>query len=119
MILALTVVAGACGAVARYLVDYLLGRRWPDAFPGPTVLINVTGCLLIGVVAGAVIATGAGADWQTVVGTGFCGGYTTFSTASVETVRSGGGRRAVTYAGVTLVGSVAACAVGVWLGSLI
>lgn len=102
--------------MARYLVDDFSRRRWPTAFPGPTFVINVTGSLLIGVIAGLVMFAGADHDWLTVIGTGFCGGYTTFSTAMIETLRAG--RRGVGYAALTLAGSVAACAVGLWLGWL-
>lgn len=112
MIPALVIVAGALGAVARYIVDEASKRRWPGAFPGPVFTINVTGSLLIGVIAGIVMYHAASADWEAVIGTGFCGGYTTFSTSVLDTVRTGG-RRGVAYAALTLVGSVAACAVGI------
>jgi fluoride ion exporter CrcB/FEX len=46
--------------------------------------INVTGSFVLGVLAGAVLFHGQPSAWQTVLGTGFCGGYTTFSTASFE-----------------------------------
>lgn len=118
MIFLLTVVAGAVGAVARYLVDDVARRRWPGAFPGPTFAINLTGCLIIGFVAGLVMFAGASHDWLVVLGTGLCGGYTTFSTAAVETIRAGG-RRGVVYGAGTLIGSVAACALGLWLGRLV
>ncbi|ALG83528.1 fluoride efflux transporter FluC [Gordonia phthalatica] len=118
MIFLLTVFAGAVGAVARYLVDDAAKRRWPGVFPGPTFAINITGCLTIGFIAGLVLFAGASHDWLMVVGTGFCGGYTTFSTAAVETIRDGG-RRGVVYGAGTLIGSVAACALGLWLGWLV
>lgn len=118
MIVLLTVIAGALGAVARYQIDDSSKRRWPSAFPGPTFAINLTGCLVIGFVAGLVMFAGASHDWLVVVGTGFCGGYTTFSTAAVETIRAEG-RRGVIYGVGTLVGSVAACAFGLWLGWLV
>lgn len=111
MIGLLVVVAGAVGSVARFVVDEFGRRRWPGAFPGPVVAINVVGSLVIGVVAGVVMFHGGSSDWQAVVGTGFCGGYTTFSTSVLETVR-GGGRRGLWYAAITLIGSVGACAAG-------
>ncbi|EGD55051.1 fluoride efflux transporter FluC [Gordonia neofelifaecis] len=118
MIFGVTVLAGALGAVARYLVDYYSRRRWPSAFPGPTFAINLGGSLLIGFIAGLVMFAGVGHGWQVVIGTGFCGGFTTFSTAAVETVRAEG-RRAVVYGVGTLVGSVVACGIGIWLGGLV
>jgi CrcB protein len=83
-----------------------------------TVVINITGSLLLGVLAGAVLFHDQSSTWQTVLGTGFCGGYTTFSTASFETVRLiQQGRRtlALLNAGISLVVSVAACAAGLAL----
>lgn len=87
MIIVLTLVAGAAGAVTRFLVDAEVKRRLPTPFPWATFGINVTGSLLLGVLAGAVLFHDQPSAWQTVLGTGFCGGYTTFSTASFETVR--------------------------------
>ncbi|MGO3326287.1 fluoride efflux transporter FluC [Gordonia sp. (in: high G+C Gram-positive bacteria)] len=116
MIPALVVLAGALGAVARFVVDDVSRRRWPGTFPGPVFAINVTGSLLIGVTAGIVMFHGASSDWEAVIGTGFCGGYTTFSTSVLDTVRTGG-RRGLMYAMLTLVGSVGACVVGLALAS--
>lgn len=118
MIPALTLLAGASGALARFLVDALIKQRWRSPFPLGTVVINVTGSLLLGVLAGLVLFHGQSSVWQTVVGTGFCGGYTTFSTASFETVRLVQQDRrmlALTNAIGSLVSSVAACTVGLAL----
>ncbi|MCF8603185.1 CrcB family protein [Gordonia sp. HY442] len=117
MIAALVVIAGALGSVVRFVVDDVSRRRWPGAFGGPVLAINVTGSLLIGVTAGIVMFHGASSDWQAVVGTGFCGGYTTFSTSVLDTLRTGG-RRGLLYAMLTLVGSVGACAIGLALASV-
>lgn len=118
MIVVLTLLAGASGAVARFVVDSSIKRRWPSPFPLATVTINVTGSLLLGILAGLVLFAGEPAAWQTVIGTGFCGGYTTFSTASFETVRLVQQNRpglALLNAVVSLVVSVAACAAGLAL----
>ena len=115
MIVILTFLAGATGAVTRFLLDSSIKRRWQSPFPWATVIINVTGSLLLGVLAGLVLFHGQSATWQTVVGTGFCGGYTTFSTASFETVRLVQQNRrllALLNAIGSLVLSVAACAGG-------
>lgn len=115
MIVVLTLVAGACGAVVRFVLDALVKQHWRSPFPLGTVVINVTGSLLLGVLAGLVLFGGQPAVWQTVLGTGFCGGYTTFSTASFETVRLVQQERSM-YALANAVGSlvlsVAACAAG-------
>lgn len=110
-------IAGALGAVLRFVVDGSL-QRFRERFPWGTLLINVTGSFIIGVLAGAVIFHGAPDELKAVAGTGFCGGYTTFSTASVETVRLAQQRRpvaALTYAGTSLGGSVLGCVLGLLL----
>ncbi len=91
MLALLVALGGALGAVARYTSDLAIRRRWATRFPIATVAINVTGSLLLGVLAGLTIHgfvhAGWGADAVTVAGTGFCGGYTTFSTATFESVQ--------------------------------
>lgn len=81
MIPLLIAVAGGLGAASRLVVDGIVRSRVSTTFPWATVLINVSGSFLLGVLVGL----GAGDHWQAVVGTGFLGGYTTFSTASFET----------------------------------
>jgi CrcB protein len=85
--------AGGVGAMTRYVVDSGIRSRWPTTFPVGTLLINVSGSLILGVLTGLVIAHGAATDLRTIAGVGFCGGYTTFSAASVETVRLAEARR--------------------------
>lgn len=85
---ALLVVAGAVvGAPMRYLVDLLVQSRHDSVFPWGTLTVNAIGSLVLGGVAGALSAS-AGPSWLlTLVGTGFCGALTTFSTFSFETLR--------------------------------
>jgi CrcB protein len=118
MIAILTFLAGASGALTRFLLDAWTKQRWRSSFPLATVVINVTGSLLLGVLAGVVLFHGQSSTWQTIVGTGFCGGYTTFSTASFETVRlveRGERKLALLNAIGSLVLSVAGCAAGLAL----
>jgi len=111
----LVALVGGLGAATRFVVDGWFRGRWAGRLPLATITINVTGSLLIGALAGA-LGTGAlPVTWYTVAATGFCGGYTTFSTAMVETVRlaqAGDRRRAVTNALGTLVLTVAAASLG-------
>ena len=120
MITTLAVLASAVGALLRLTVDSVVKVRWPTPTPWATVGINITGSAIIGAAAGAVLFHDAPTALQSIVGTGFCGGYTTFSTASFETVRlaqQGERRRAALYAVVSLIGSVAACAAGMLAAS--
>lgn len=73
--------AGGSGAGARFLVDSWVRPRVPASLPWSTHLINISGSLLLGLIVGA----GTGDSWHAIAGMGFLGGYTTFSTASVET----------------------------------
>ena len=114
-------VAGGLGAVSRMVLDGVLRARFRIAFPLGTTVINVTGSFLLGLVTGLAIANGLPAEWRAVIGTGFLGGYTTFSTASYETVRLAQQRRyraaAFNAFGMMLL-ALAAAGLGLWLGSL-
>ena len=87
MTVVLLSVAGALGAVSRFALDGVVRARYAPRFPYGTLLVNVSGSVLLGVLTGLVLFHGAAGEVRTVLGAGFCGGYTTFSTASVETVR--------------------------------
>ncbi|MDQ6837806.1 MAG: CrcB family protein [Actinomycetota bacterium] len=113
--------AGSAGGVVRFLVDGAVTDRFATRVPLGTMFINVTGSLVLGVLVGLVAFDGTPDLWQTVAGTGFCGGYTTFSTASFETVRLiqvRAYRVALLSGGGTLVLSVGAAAVGMALSQL-
>lgn len=87
MLIASLLIAGAIGAPARYLVDELVMARHPGGFPWGTLVVNISGSLLLGVVTGLARYHGLGPIPKTAIGVGFCGAYTTFSTFSYETVR--------------------------------
>lgn len=78
---------GAAGAAARFALDGALTSRRSGTFPLATLLINVTGSALLGVLTGLVLFQHLPDGWRVVLGTGFCGGFTTFSTVSVASVR--------------------------------
>jgi CrcB protein len=83
----LVLVGAAVGAPVRYLTDVLVQSRHSSLMPWGTLVVNATGSLLLGGTAGFVDASG-GHDWLlALVGTGFCGALTTFSTFSFETLR--------------------------------
>ena len=81
------VVAAAIGAVLRYVIDGAIIDRTEGLFPWGTFVINVTGSLILGVMTGLGLYHGLTTAPRLVVGTGFCGAYTTFSTFTYETVR--------------------------------
>jgi CrcB protein len=112
----LVALLGGAGAAARFWVDGAIRARGRTILPIATITINVTGSLLIGLIAGAHLYRGLPGTWELLLATGFCGGYTTFSTAMVETVRLAEaderGRAVLNVLG-TLVVTVGAAAAGV------
>lgn len=118
MTILLVALGGAVGAAARFVVDGWFRGRWALRVPLATMTINVTGSFLIGLLAGAWSAGALTAGPYALAATGFCGGYTTFSTAMVENVRlvqAGDPRRATLNALGSLVLTVLAAGAGVAL----
>ncbi len=116
---AVLVVAGGLGAGLRYVIDVLVMRGREDAFPLGILIVNVTGSLALGIVAG--LGATIGDDTVAVVGIGLLGGYTTFSTVSVDSaVLAQGPRRSWAWMnlGVTVLAAVLAAALGVAIGGL-
>lgn len=120
MITVLMALAGGLGAVLRFTFDSLIATRNRTTMPLGTVVINVAGSLLLGFVTGWVVFAGGPTPVKTVIGTGLLGGFTTFSTASVETARLiRAERRAVAFVhatGMCLL-AVAAAGLGLWLAA--
>lgn len=85
MTVILVVLGGAIGAPSRYLIDRLVQQRHDGVFPWGTLTVNLIGCLVLGLLAGA--AGQLPKEVVTFVGTGFCGALTTFSTFGFETTR--------------------------------
>lgn len=84
----LLVVAGAMvGAPLRYLTDRAVQSRHDAVFPWGTFTVNLAGCLVLGVLTGAVAAGAASSRAALLLGTGLCGALTTYSTFSYETLR--------------------------------
>lgn len=121
MIYVLIALGGALGSIARYWLSGVVETQVGSAFPWGTFLVNLSGCILIGFFAGL---GSAGARWfagqeaRALLLVGLCGGYTTFSAFSLQTLellRAGDGLRAVGYT----LASVIVCLLGVWLGQLL
>ena len=111
----LVALSGGIGAMARALVIHHVGVRRSDPLPLGTVVVNASGSLLLGLLTGFSLYHGFGPKDLSVFGVGLCGGYTTWSTASWESVhlaRSGHRREAVVYTLGGLVVCLAAAAAG-------
>jgi CrcB protein len=80
-------VGGGLGALGRYALEGLIAPRQRGPFPLSTLLVNVSGSLLLGILAGIALTGRLGPSWLAFLGTGLVGGYTTFSTFTYETVR--------------------------------
>lgn len=111
MIPLLVALGAAVGAPLRYATDLLVRSRVGGRFPWGTFTVNVAGSFVLGLVLGA----GASPTVTALVGTGFCGALTTYSTFGWETVRLGadGHRR---LAAINAVGSALACLAAAGLG---
>lgn len=107
---------GALGSVARYLLTSLIQTRTVDPFPLGTLIVNLTGSILLGFLLRYALETPAiSPDMRGFLATGICGGYTTFSAFSYETaalIEDGDWRRAGLYVGLSVTLSLA----GTFLG---
>ncbi|MCF2585727.1 fluoride efflux transporter CrcB [Brevibacterium sp. UCMA 11752] len=114
--------AGGIGTAARMLLDGIIKSRVSSGIPWGTIVINVSGSLVLGLLTGLASDQILPESWHLVIGTGFLGGYTTFSTASFETVRLIQERRwafSLFNCLGTLVLATAAAGLGLWIGGLI
>jgi len=102
---------GGLGAVARFSLDRAVSRRVARPFPVGTLVVNLTGALLLGFLAGLALSP----HLALLAGTGFVGSYTTFSTWMLETQRLGEERQIVS-AFANIVVSVALGLAAAWLG---
>jgi fluoride exporter len=118
------VVAGAVGAVLRYLVDHAVQRRvgaGGSDFPLGILVVNLTGSFVLGLVTGLALHHGDPPVLTTVIGTGLIGAYTTFSTLTFDTVslaENGEWNGASMNVLVSMVLGLGAAAAGLALGSL-
>jgi len=107
-------IGSALGGVARYAMTTIVNDRANAAFPVGTLAVNVLGCLMIGILVQLLTGRMSPAV-QLLLTTGFCGGFTTFSTfsfESIELVQAGLWQRAVAYVLLSVAGGLGAF----WLG---
>ncbi|HWK43180.1 MAG TPA: fluoride efflux transporter CrcB [Stellaceae bacterium] len=114
-------IGSALGGMGRYWTGLAVTRLLPVPFPWGTLLINVLGSFVIGLFASLTDADGrypVGVTLRLFVMVGLCGGYTTFSSFSLQTLTLMQDNRML-EAGLNVLGSVVLCLVAVWLGSLL
>ncbi len=108
----------AAGGVARFLLTTVVQDRWSSSFPAGTLVVNVLGCIALGFISYLVLETGEfSPTTRALLTTGFCGGFTTFSTFAMETIRAaeeGALQRAMVYVGSSVIAGLA----GIWIGAL-
>ena len=107
--------AGAVGAPSRYLLDRFIQHRMGRQWPLGTLTVNVVGSFLLGLISGLALYRSFPSDLKVVLGTGFCGAFTTFSTFTFETTRlaeEGAWRQAGEYLLLTMGVGIGAAAVG-------
>ncbi|HEY2330031.1 MAG TPA: fluoride efflux transporter CrcB [Verrucomicrobiae bacterium] len=116
-------IGGAFGSVGRYWLSGLVAARFGETFPWGTLVVNVTGSFLIGVLAAFAAPEGRMDSPSRAFATqflmiGVCGGYTTFSSFSLQTLNLLRDREWL-YAGGNVLSSIALCMAAVWLGFLL
>jgi len=115
------VIAAAVGAPLRYLVDGAIAERAEGVFPWGTFVVNASGSLVLGVLTGLGLYHAFPRVPKVILGTGFCGAYTTFSTFTYETVElleEGALNEAARNAFGTLIVGAGAAALGLALAAL-
>ena len=109
---------GGLGAVARFMMDRAVSRRTKGSFPYGTLVVNISGAVLLGFLSGLVLSHGV----AMLAGTAFLGAYTTFSTWMLETQRLTDERQiwpAAANIVVSVVLGLSAAAAGQWVASLL
>lgn len=106
------------GGVCRYLLSMLVQSKSPSAFPYGTLMVNLSGCLLIGILFGFFERTQVSIEWRLLLVTGILGGFTTFSAFSGETynlIKSGNSGNAILYVALSVVLGISLTFLGAWI----
>lgn len=111
---------GFAGSAARYSVGLVAARHIGGSFPNGTLIVNLVGSLMIGLLAGYFVKTQHSNMASLVLITGFCGGFTTFSTFSLDNLRLLKDQMFVSFAiyGLgSLIGGLMLCGLGYWIAA--
>ncbi|HTV47937.1 MAG TPA: fluoride efflux transporter CrcB [Phycisphaerae bacterium] len=114
----LVAIGSALGGVSRFWFSGLIANRFGQSFPWGTLFVNVTGSFIIGLFATLTAPEGrwlVGPSGRNFFMTGFCGGYTTFSSFSLQTLSLAQDEEWL-YAGGNAVLNLVLCLLAVWLG---
>ncbi len=110
-------IGGMLGSLARYFTATGVARILPASFPYGTFAVNVFGCLIIGLIYGLSARSNfLSPDWRLFLATGFCGGFTTFSSFSYEFVallQNGDALTGASYIFLSMFAGFAATAAGI------
>lgn len=110
---------GFAGTVSRYLLTRFINNNFPITFPLGTYAVNIFGCLLIGIIMGLSFQSSVNTQTRLMLATGFCGGFTTFSTYSLEIFelyQRGEAAVSFAYLGGSIITGLLSIGVGLWLG---
>ncbi|HET7580941.1 MAG TPA: fluoride efflux transporter CrcB [Bacillales bacterium] len=112
----LVAVGGFFGSISRYGVSQMVKKRYPTAFPLATFIVNLMGAFLLG----WLIGSGTGRSWQLLLGTGFLGAFTTFSTFKLENIElhaEGNRKMMIIYLAVSYIGGILLAFAGLVIGT--
>lgn len=113
-------IGGGLGSLARFGLGMWIGNPSTNSFPWSTLAANAISSLIIGILMGASLAGKDSADtiWKSLLAVGFCGGFSTFSAFSMETVelaKSGMMQQAILYAASSVFLCIITTVAGMWL----
>ncbi len=114
----LVMVGGAVGAGARFGLAQWVSARFPPGFPVATLVVNIAGCFIMGMLAAWLARSEAGEALRLFVGVGILGGFTTFSAFSLDwwmLMERGATGAALAYVAASVIGALAAFALGIML----
>jgi len=112
---------GAVGSVLRYYSGQFISKNYPSQIPLGTLIVNLLGCLLIGILLGYFAKNqGLSNEWKLLLVTGFCGGYTTFSFAAenITLIQNQQVSQAILYIGLSVLLGLAAVYFGIMISRL-